>query len=129
MPGQLRWILVFMDSTLDHLAERDITADDVADAVFGRHGVARVRRTGKGDNLRWFVVAPVEGDVMLTCILRAARDRDLTAPGSFQVPPAASPEEPQELKPSMRVCVSARVSDDDEVRAYRAWGRKKGSKS
>jgi hypothetical protein len=34
---RLRWTLVFTPSILEHLAEREIDADDVADAVFGRY--------------------------------------------------------------------------------------------
>jgi hypothetical protein len=44
----LGWTLVFTAASLEHLAEREIEAEDVADAVFGRHGPARVRRGGRG---------------------------------------------------------------------------------
>jgi hypothetical protein len=43
---KLGWTLVFTADSLDHLAERDIEAEDVADAVFGRYALARVRRGG-----------------------------------------------------------------------------------
>ena len=52
---RLGWTLVFTAASFEHLAERDIDADDVADTVFGRHGPARVRRGGRGVRLRWFV--------------------------------------------------------------------------
>jgi hypothetical protein len=35
---RLRWSLVFTQFSLEHLAERDIDADDVADVVFARYG-------------------------------------------------------------------------------------------
>ena len=48
MPGaRLYWTLVFTDSSLEHLSERGIDENDVADAVFGRHGSVRVRRGGR----------------------------------------------------------------------------------
>lgn len=40
MPNVLHWTLVFTAASLEHLAERDIDAEDVADAVFGQYGVA-----------------------------------------------------------------------------------------
>jgi hypothetical protein len=126
--ARLYWTLVFTDDSLEHLAERGIDAGDVADAVFGRHGPARVRRGGRGKNERWFVVAPLaEGD-LLTCVLRAAVPRDLEAKGAFVIPPTGLPEDPASFTESMRLCVSARVADDGEDRSYRAWRRSKGGR-
>ena len=126
MPGvRLYWTLVFTDDSLEHLAERGIDADDVADAVFGRHGPVRVRR---GKNERWFVVAPLAEGELLTCVLRAAKPRDLEAEGAFVVPPMGLPEDPTLFTESMRLCISARVSVDDEARSYLAWRRSKGGR-
>jgi hypothetical protein len=121
----LGWTLVFTASSLEHLAERDIDAYDVADAVFGRHGLARVRRGGRGNRTRWFVVAPMADGEFLTCVLRAAEPRDLEEDGVF-TQPASKGSQHLELDASMRLCVSARVSTSDEVRSYRAWRRGKG---
>jgi hypothetical protein len=122
----LGWTLVFTAASLEHLAERDIDADDVANAVFGRHGLARVRRGGRGSRTRWFVVAPLAHGEFLTCVLRAAQPRDLEEEGVFVMRPASEGGRPQEFDASMRLCVSARVSASDEVRSYRAWRRGKG---
>jgi hypothetical protein len=63
----------------------------------------------------------------LTCVLRAAEARDLDAESVLVVPPAS--ERSRHLEdPSMRLCVSARVSAPDEVRSYRAWRRSKGGR-
>ena len=126
MPNVLHWTLVFTTASLEHLAERDIETEDVAAVVFGRYGAARVRRGGRGQHLRWFVVAPLEGGERLSCVLREATPRDLTAEGAFVVPVTGVPEEPGEFKTAMRLCVSARLADADEVRSYRAWRRSKG---
>ena len=122
----LGWTLVFTAASLEHLAERDIDADDVADAVFGRHGLARVRRGGRGVRTRWFVVAPLAHGEFLTCVLRAAQPRDLSEAGVFVVQPTHQASQRPEYDTSMRLCVSARVSAPDEVRSYRAWRRGKG---
>jgi hypothetical protein len=124
----LGWTLVFTAANLEHLAERDIEADDVADAVFGRYGSARVRRSGRGTLTRWIVVAPLAGGEFLTCVLRAAQLRDLGEKGVFLVSPASEAGQGMEFDPSMRLCVSARVSAPDEVRSYRAWRRGKGGR-
>lgn len=80
MPGAgVHWTLVFTAASLEHLAERNIEAADVVDAVYGRHGRARVRRTGRGVRQRWFVMAPLDTGELLTCVLRVASPRDLTA--------------------------------------------------
>ena len=119
----LGWTLVFTASSLEHLAERDTDADDVADAVFGRHGLARVRRSGRGRRTRWFVVAPLGNGEFLTCVLRAAEPRDLDEEGVFVMQPESEAGEQLKFDASMRLCVSARVSAPDEVRSYRTWRR------
>jgi hypothetical protein len=126
MPNVLHWTLVFTESSLEHLAERDIDAEDVADAVFGRYGIPRVRKGGRGQRTRWFVIAPLAGGECLTCVLREATPRDLTAEGAFVLPAPGVPEEPGAFKQSMRLCVSARLADADEIRSYRSWQRSKG---
>lgn len=126
MPNVLHWTLVFTPSSLEHLAERDIAAEEVADAVFGYYGPALVRKSGRGQRIRWLVIAPLEGGEMLSCVLREATPRDVAAEGAFVIPVTGIPEEPGEFKTSMRFCVSARLSAADEVRTYRAWRRHKG---
>ena len=121
----LRWTLVFTAANLEHLAERDIEAEDVADAVFGRYGLARVRTGGRGTRTRWFVVTPLADGEFLTCVLRAAQPRDLDEEGVFLVTSTGGARQLLEVDPSMRLCVSARVSAPDEVRSYRAWRRGK----
>jgi hypothetical protein len=123
----LGWTLVFTAASLEHLAERDVDADDVADAVFGRYGLARIRRGGRGARTRWFVVSPLAHGEFLTCVLRAAEPRDLDEEGVFLVPHASKGEQ-LEFDFSMRLCVSARVSAPDEVRSYRQWRRSKGGR-
>lgn len=127
-PQRLHWILVFTVASLGHLAERDLEAEDVAHAVFGRHGPARVRRGGRGKGERWFVVGPLATGGLLTCVLRRAEPRDLEAEGAFVIPPTGFPQEPGAFRDSMRVCVSARMSSDDEARSYRTWRRSKGGR-
>jgi hypothetical protein len=122
----LGWTLVFTAASLEHLAERGVDADDVADVVFGRHGLARVRRGGRGSRTRWFVVAPLADGEFLTCVLRAAEPRDLVEDGVFVMRPASEATRQLKFDASMRLCVSARVSAIDEVRSYRAWRRGKG---
>src|SRR5712691_1471159 len=124
--GQVHWTLVFTAASLDHLAERNVDAADVVDAVYGRHGAARVRRAGRGIRQRWFVVAPLESGELLTCVLRAALPRDLNAEGAFVVSAERLPEPPGRFDSSMRLCISARVSDKDEVSSYRHWRGSKG---
>ena len=124
MPGsRVYWTLVFTAASLEHLAERDIEATDVADAVYGRNGPARVRRAGRGARQRWFVIAPQDTGDLLTCVFRAAHPRDLEAEGAFVVSNTGQRESPGRFDSSMRLCVSARVSDGDEVRSYRRWWR------
>jgi hypothetical protein len=125
---RLRWSLVFTPSSLEHLAERDIDADDVADVVFGRYGSARIRRGGRGERTRWFIVAPTAGGELMTCVLRAARPRDLDSKDALVIPAAGGDEKRSAFNRSMRVCVSARMSVADEVRSYRAWRRSKGER-
>jgi hypothetical protein len=124
--GQVHWTLVFTAASLEHLAERNVEAGDVVDSVYGRHGAARVRRTGRGSRERWFVVAPLEDGELLTCVFRAALPRDLNATGAFVVTAAGLREVPGKIDSSMRLCVSARVSDQDEIRSYRRWRQNKG---
>lgn len=127
MPGsRVYWTLVFTAASLEHLAERNIEAADVADALYGRNGPARVRRAGRGRRQRWFVVSPLDTGELLTCVFRAARPQDLEAEGTFIISSAGRQEPPGKFDSSMRVCVSARVSDDDEVRSYRRWRGGKG---
>ena len=128
MPNALHWTLVFTAASLDHLAERNIEAEDVADVVFGRYGVTRVRTGGREPQKRWFVVAPLTSGELLTCVLREATSRDLTREGAFVIPASGVPEDSGEFRQSMRLCVSARRADPDEVRAYRAWRRSKGDR-
>src|SRR2546426_4270483 len=105
--GQVHWTLVFTAASLDHLAERNVDAADIVDAVYGRHGPARVRRAGRGSRQRWFVIAPLEDAELLTCVLRAARPRDLNAVGAFVVSAAGLPASPGQFDSSMRLCISA----------------------
>jgi hypothetical protein len=125
---RLRWSLVFTPSSLEHLAERDIDADDVADVVFGRYGAARVRRGGRGERTRWFINAPTAGGELMTCVLRAARPSDLESKGAFVIPAAGGGEKRPDFNRSMHLCVSARMSVADEVRGYRTWRRSKGER-
>ena len=125
---KLRWSLVFTPSSLEHLAERDIDAEDVADVVFGRYGPARVRRGGRGERTRWFIVAPTAGGELMTCVLRAARPRDLEGKDAFVIPAAGGGEKRPDFNRSMHTCVSARMSVADEVRSYRTWRRSKGER-
>ena len=129
MPGgQAYWTLVFTAASLEHLAERNVDASDVMDAVYGEHGAARVRRSGTGSRRRWFVVAPLEDGELLTCVFRAALPRDLDAEGAFVVSAAGLHEPPGEFDSSMRLCVSARMADPDEIRSYRQWRGSKGGR-
>jgi hypothetical protein len=129
MPNVLHWTLVFTPSSLAHLAERDIAAEDVADAMFGSYGPTFVRKFGRGQRVRWLVVAPLEGGELLSCVVREATSRDLAAEGAFIIPVTGVPEEPGAFKASMRFCVSARLAAADERRSYRAWRRHKGGSS
>lgn len=122
----VHWTLVFTAASLEHLAERNIEAADVVDAVYGRHGRARVRRMGRGVGQRWFVVAPVDTGELLTCVLRLASPRDLSAEGAFVISSEGLPELPGRFDTSMRLCVSARVAMEDEMRSYRRWRTSKG---
>jgi hypothetical protein len=116
---------VFTPSSLEHLAERDIDADDATDAGFGRYGPARIRR-GRGERTRWFIIAPVVRGDLMTCVLRAAHPCDLADMDTFVIP--AAREKRPEFNWSMRVCISARMSSADKIRGYRAWRRSKGER-
>jgi hypothetical protein len=120
------WTLVFTAASLEHLAERSVTAADVTGAVYGWNGPARIRRGGRGPRERWFVVAPLESGELLTCVFRAARPRDLDAEGAFVVSSIGRQQPPGKFDSSMRLCVSARMSDEDETRSYRRWRGGKG---
>ena len=98
------------------------------EALYGRHGRARVRRAGRGVGQRWFVTAPVDTGELLTCVLRQAFPRDLGAEGAFVISSDGLPEAPGRFDTSMRVCVSARVAMEDEVRSYRRWRASKGDR-
>lgn len=125
LSARVYWTLVFTAVSLEHLAERNIEATDVADAVYGRNGPARVRGAGRGTRQRWFVIAPLNSGELLTCVFRAALPRDLEA-DAFVVSSAGRQEPPGKLDSAMRLCVSARVSDEDEIRSYRRWRGGKG---
>jgi len=129
MPSaRAHWTLVFTAASLEHLAERNVEAADIVDAVYGRHGLARVRRAGRGTRERWFVIAPLGSGELLTCVFRAALPRDLNAEGTFVVSGTGLPERPGTFDSSMRLCVSARVSDPDEISSYRRWRESKGGR-
>ncbi len=64
----------------------------------------------------------------MTCVLRAARLRDIDVEGAFVVPPPSEAKAGLEFSPSMRLCVSARMAVEDEVRGYRAWRQSKGAR-
>src|SRR2546428_13721104 len=114
--GQVHWTLVFTAASLDHLAERNVEAADVVHAVYGRHGPARVRRTGRGARERWFVVAPLEDGELLTCVFRVALGRALNAAGAVVLTADGSRDPPGQVDSSMRLCVMSRLSDRDEGR-------------
>ena len=127
MPGAgVHWTLVFTAASLAHLAEGQIEAADIVDAVYGRHGPARVRRAGRGDRQRWFAIAPLESGELLTCVFPAALSRDLETSGAFVISNGEREEAPARVDSSMRLCVSDRVSDQDEIRSYRRWRGRKG---
>ncbi len=125
---KLRRTLVFTPSSVEHLAERDIDADDVADVVFGRYG------PGTGPTWRTGRMHPVvhsgslSGGELMTCVLRVARSHDLDSKDAFVILARGSARKRPDFNRSMRVCVSARISVADEVRSYRAWRRSKGER-
>lgn len=127
VPGaRLYWTLVFTPASVAHLSERGIDADDVAEAVFGHYGPARVRRGGRRTGERWFIVGPSAGGALMTCVFRAAQPRDLETQGAFVIPAPGRRGGPGRPSGAMRLCVSARVADADETRSYRAWRQRKG---
>lgn len=126
--AKLTWRLVFTAASRQHLAERDILPEDVADAVFGRYGSVRVRRTGRGQRERWYVVAPVRGGELITCVFRTARPADLAADGAFVLPATPAKEYRESVGASMRLCVTGWMAHGDERRSYRAWRRSKGGR-
>src|SRR6266496_3749382 len=76
---------------------------------------------GAGVEQRWYVIAPLGTGEFLTCVFRTARPRDLEAEGAFLLSATGQQEPVGRVDSSMRLCVSARVSDEDEVRSYRRW--------
>ena len=129
MPGaKVTWRLVFTAASLEHLSQRDLTAEEITDAVFGRYGAVRVRRAGRGENERWYVVAPVRGGALITCVFRAAGPSDLTEHGAFVLPASATSEHRRGSEASLRLCVTGWMAHDDEARSYRAWHRRKGGR-
>ncbi len=128
MPNALHWTLVFTEASLEHLAERNIDAEDVVDVVCGRYETPRVRKGGRGPKTRWFVMAPLADGELLTCVLREATPHDLTAEGAFILSATGIPVEPGPFKQSMRLPVSARLADSDEIRSYRSWQHRKGGR-
>jgi len=73
-------------------------------------------------------MAPLDTGELLTCVLRVVSPRDLRAEGAFVVSSEGLPEAPGRFDPSMRLCVSARVAMEDEVRSYRRWRASKGGR-
>jgi len=72
------------------------------------------------------VIAPLGTGEFLTCVFRTVRRRDLEAKGAFLLSATGQQEPLGRVDSSMRLCVSARVSDEDEVRSYRRWRGGKG---
>ena len=99
---------MFTPSSVEHLTERDIDADDVADVVFARYGPVRVRRGGRGECTRWFIVAPLSGGELMTCVLRVARSHDLDSKDAFVFPAPSGAGKHPDFNRSMRVA-SARA--------------------
>ena len=89
---------------------------------------SRAPHTGRGVGLRLFVMAPLDTGELLTCVLRVASPRDLSAEGAFVISSEGLPEGPGRFDSSMRLCVSARVAMEDEVRSYRRWRASKGER-
>ncbi|MGH9429520.1 MAG: hypothetical protein ACRD2L_24810 [Terriglobia bacterium] len=83
MPNVSHWTLVFTSSSLEHLAERDIAAEEVTEAVFGYYGPPFVRKSGRDQRARWLVIAPLAGGELLSCVLCQAVPRDLIAEGAL----------------------------------------------
>ena len=124
----LNWTLVFTTPSLEHLAERGFDDANISDSVFGKWGSVRVRRVGTGNRERWILVAPLDDGRLCTFVFRRAEPRDLDQPGAFVVPADGVPADPRAFGESMRLCVSSRVSSDDEVRSYDNWLGKKGGR-
>src|SRR5712691_3855783 len=83
-------------------------------------------RAGRGARQHWFVTAPLEGGELLTCVFRVMLARDLETSGVFVIANGEREGAPARVDSSMRLCVSARMSDEDEVRSYRRWRGRKG---
>ena len=56
----------------------------------------------------------------------AALSQDLETVGAIVISNGEREEAPVRVDSSMRLCVSARVSDQDEIRSYRRWRGRKG---
>lgn len=114
---------MFTADNIEHLANRSIEPDDVAEIVFGVHGRALVRREGRGARERWLITGPVEIGQLVTCVFRTAAQRDLEAIDAFSIPPMAISA--IELGTGVKVCVTGWVSVPDEIRLYKARFRRK----
>ena len=85
MPGaRVHWTLVFSEASLEHLAERNIEVVEIADAVYGQYGRARIRGAGGGGRQRWFVMALLESGELLTCVFRPALSAGSRDPGRLR---------------------------------------------
>jgi hypothetical protein len=93
-----------MTANIEHLANRSIEPDDVADIVFGVHGRSLVRREGRGARERWLITGPVEIGQLVTCVFRAAAPRDLESVDAFSIPPMATSR--VELGTGVKLCVT-----------------------
>jgi hypothetical protein len=69
-------------------------------AVFGRYGPVRVRRGGRGERTR-FIVAPLSGGELMTCVLRVARSHDLDSKDAFVIPASGGAEKRPDFNRSM----------------------------
>jgi hypothetical protein len=73
-------------------------------------------------------VAPLSVGALMTCVLRVARSHDLDSKDAFVIPALGGAGKRPDFNRSTRVCVSARMSEADEVRSYLAWRRSKGER-
>lgn len=119
----VRWVLVFTADNIEHLANRSIEPEDVADVAFGVHGRPLIRRAGRGLRERWLITGPVELGQLVTCVFRAAESRDIAALDAFSIPPM--PLSAIELGSGVKLCVTGWASVADEVRRYKSHVRRK----
>ena len=61
-------------------------------------------------------------------VSRIAMDVETWAWMAFVLTAAGLREPPGQVDSSMRLCVSARLSDQDEIRSYRRWRQDKGGR-